>query len=98
MPGTAPPLTRSTLPPAASACRYYRLGSNPRLFRIVGGFNAAIVTVLETLRLLPAGMGDVHKMLFETGVALVESGQLGIFTPMHLLVFQKPEAPQQAEA
>lgn len=33
---------------------------------------------------------QVHKMLFDTGAALIEGGQAGIFTPMHLLVFEKP--------
>lgn len=29
-------------------------------------------------------------MLVETAFALIEGGEKGIFTPMHLLVFEKP--------
>ncbi|GAB4820962.1 hypothetical protein N2152v2_008008 [Parachlorella kessleri] len=53
--------------------------------------NAAIVSVLEFLRIAPKGMGQVHKMLVDTAFALIDGGEKGIFTPMHMLVFQKPE-------
>ena len=34
---------------------------------------------------------QVHKMLVDTAFALIDGGEKGIFTPMHMLVFQKPE-------
>lgn len=50
---------------------YMRLGGNVKLFRWVGAVNGAIVSAMEFLRIAPHGMGDVHKMLFDTG------GELG---------------------
>ena len=44
-----------------------RLGGNVPLFRWIGSVNGAIVNVMEALRIAPRGMGDVHKMLFDTG-------------------------------
>ena len=35
--------------------------------------------------------GQVQKMLVDTALALIDGGEMGIFTPMHLLVFQKPK-------
>lgn len=137
-----------------------RLGGNVPVFRWIGAVNGAIVNVMEFLRIAPRGMGDVHKMLFDTGgerpgrgrgrlglagtacggrgvlllarwrhgahagkragpwihsvqtvsapvivlialvptmpapaVSIMEGGIEGIFTPMHMLVFQKPEEP-----
>eukprot|EP00887_Chlorella_sp_A99_P001978 scaffold18.g1978.t1 len=61
---------------------YTRLASNPKLFKLIGGVNGALVAAMEA----------VHKMLFDTGIALIEGAQAGIFTPMHLLVFEKPAA------
>lgn len=72
---------------------YMRLGGNVPVFRWIGAVNGAIVNVMEFLRIAPRGMGDVHKMLFDTGVSIMEGGIEGIFTPMHMLVFQKPEEP-----
>lgn len=69
---------------------YTRLGTSTKLFRWFGSCNAVIVAVMEGLRIAPKGLSEVHKMLFDTGIALMEGGQAGIFTPMHLLVFEKP--------
>ena len=122
-----------------------RLGGNVPVFRWIGAVNGSIVNLMELLRIAPRGMGDVHKMLFDTGgrrpcpssacplcarpaslltpapaadplpahpptclpsccspalpahppllpaVSIMEGGIEGIFTPMHMLVFQKPE-------
>lgn len=35
---------------------------------------------------------QVHDMLVKVATSLVAGGESGIFTPMHLLVFRKPEA------
>lgn len=33
---------------------------------------------------------QVHKMLIDVADSLVEGGETGVFSPMHLLVFRKP--------
>jgi 24-methylenesterol C-methyltransferase len=33
---------------------------------------------------------DVHDMLVHVAQSLVQGGETGIFSPMHLLVFRKP--------
>jgi len=48
------------------------------------------VTVAEYIGVAPKGMIQVHQMLVDTGIALIEGGEQGLFTPMHMLVFQKP--------
>ena len=37
------------------------------MFRWIGAANGAIVNVMEFMRIAPRGMGEVHKMLFDTG-------------------------------
>lgn len=49
--------------------RYMRLGGNVPILKWIGRFNGSIVNVMEFLRIAPRGMGDVHKMLFDTGGA-----------------------------
>jgi hypothetical protein len=44
-----------------------RLGGNVPVFRWIGAVNGSIVNFMELLRIAPRGMGDVHKMLFDTG-------------------------------
>jgi len=48
------------------------------------------VDVLETLKIAPAGTSGTHRMLANTADALVESGRLEIFTPMHFFLCRKP--------
>lgn len=36
-------------------------------------------------------MEDVHKMLVKVASSLVAGGSTGVFSPMHLLVFRKPD-------
>jgi 24-methylenesterol C-methyltransferase len=35
------------------------------------------------------GLKHVHDMLTNVAVSLVEGGETGVFSPMHLLVFRK---------
>ena len=69
-------------------CRYNRL----KFSRFQHHINHAIVTVVCALGLAPKGVKDVHKMLIDVAHSLVEGGETGVFSPMHLLVFKKPEA------
>lgn len=63
-----------------------------RLAKIPISFNRAIVNFMSAIRLCPAGVKDVHDMLIKVATSLCAGGESGIFTPMHLLVFYKPEA------
>lgn len=38
------------------------------------------------------GLKQVHHMLVEVAKSLIAGGETGVFTPMHLLLFRKPEA------
>lgn len=49
-----------------------------------------VVGVLDSLWLAPKGLKDVHNMLRNVARSLVAGGQTGVFSPMHMLVFQKP--------
>ncbi|OLL26572.1 Sterol 24-C-methyltransferase erg-4 [Neolecta irregularis DAH-3] len=51
-----------------------------------------IIGGLEMIGLAPAGTQQYHKILTRNAVALVASGEKGIFTPMMLFVCKKPEA------
>ena len=70
-------------------CRYGRL----KWLRDSGliGVNRTLVNIVSTLRLAPNGMRDVHEMLVAVSLSLVQGGESGVFSPMHLLVFKKPE-------
>lgn len=52
--------------------------------------NASLVNFFSGIGLAPKGLKAVHDMLMLVAVSLVKGGETGIFTPMHLLVFQKP--------
>ena len=52
--------------------------------------NQAMVTTTSFLHLCPAGVKEVHHMLVNVAKSLVDGGENGIFSPMHLLVFKKP--------
>lgn len=69
---------------------WHRLSTNLSLFKAKAKFNHTLVTIAETLRVAPKGMIQVHQMLVDTGIALIEGGEQGLFTPMHMLVFEKP--------
>lgn len=52
--------------------------------------NQAIVSTTSFLHLCPAGVKEVHHMLVNVAKSLVDGGENGVFSPMHLLVFKKP--------
>lgn len=56
-----------------------------------------MVYVTETLGLAPEGSADTHEMLVHALDGLVAGAQQRIFTPMHLFVFRKPEAPTSSQ-
>ena len=51
---------------------------------------AAATAVLERLRIVPSGTGEAAKLLNVAADALVEGGELGIFTPSFLIHARKP--------
>ncbi|XP_024400045.1 24-methylenesterol C-methyltransferase 2 [Physcomitrium patens] len=53
--------------------------------------NHLVIALLSFLGIAPKGVVDVHEMLFKTADHLTRGGETGIFSPMHLLVLQKPE-------
>lgn len=55
-----------------------------------------VVSSLDALFLAPKGLKDVHNMLRNVARSLVAGGQTGVFSPMHMLVFQKPAAAAAA--
>eukprot|EP00890_Picochlorum_soloecismus_P003349 jgi/Picsp_1/4014/NSC_01526-R1_protein len=69
---------------------WHRLSSSLNVFKWKAKFNHSLVTVAEYIGVAPKGMIQVHQMLVDTGIALIEGGEQGLFTPMHMLVFQKP--------
>lgn len=71
---------------------WFRLSKSLTLFKLKAKFNHSLVTIAEYLHVAPKGMIAVHQMLVDTGIALIEGGEQGLFTPMHMLVFKKPEA------
>ena len=54
--------------------------------------NRVLVNIVSALHIAPYGMKDVHDMLVEVSLSLVQGGETGVFSPMHLLLFRKPEA------
>jgi len=63
------------------------------LARIPAGrfFTANFTKLLELLRVAPQGTSETAKLLNMAADALVEAGQLGIFTPCFLVHARKPE-------
>mmetsp|Transcript_16541 Transcript_16541/g.33963 ORF Transcript_16541/g.33963 Transcript_16541/m.33963 type:complete len:396 (-) Transcript_16541:127-1314(-) len=54
--------------------------------------NDIIIKTLSFLRILPKETKDVHKMLYGVLGTFIEGGEMGIFSPMYMVVLQKPEA------
>ncbi|PLB53038.1 putative tocopherol O-methyltransferase [Aspergillus steynii IBT 23096] len=50
-----------------------------------------LLWTLETLRLAPAGTSETAQELADGADHLVRGGQLGLFTPMYLMIGKKPE-------
>jgi 24-methylenesterol C-methyltransferase len=63
----------------------------PRSFVHTLQVSHVVVTALDTLFLAPKGLKDVHNMLRNVARSLVAGGKTGVFSPMHMLVFQKPK-------
>lgn len=56
-----------------------------------GIVNRFLVNVFSALRILPKGVKQVHDMLLDAAASgLVAGGELGIFTPMQLIILKKP--------
>ena len=62
------------------------------LARVPAGrsFTAAVTSLLERLRIAPAGTGEAARILNVAADALVEAGEAGIFTPCFLVHARKP--------
>lgn len=54
-----------------------------------------LVSALDAARVAPKGLRQVHEMLVNVAESLVAGGKTGVFSPMHMLVFRKPEEPQE---
>eukprot|EP00850_Spirogloea_muscicola_P014135 SM000099S25241 [mRNA] locus=s99:506713:507926:+ [translate_table: standard] len=78
------------LPPALPWWRRLQLG------RLAYLRNHAVVTALSWVGIAPKGLVEVHDMLTTVAAALARAGELGIFTPMHLLLLRKPLDPPAA--
>lgn len=63
------------------------------LARVPAGraFTAMATRLIERLRILPAGTGEAAEFLNRAADALVEAGELGIFTPSFLVHARKPK-------
>ena len=53
--------------------------------------NDIIIRTLSCFRVLPKETKDVHKMLYGVLGTFIEGGEMGIFSPMYMVVLQKPE-------
>eukprot|EP00244_Chara_vulgaris_P011650 TRINITY_DN5875_c0_g1_i1.p1 TRINITY_DN5875_c0_g1~~TRINITY_DN5875_c0_g1_i1.p1 ORF type:complete len:394 (+),score=62.76 TRINITY_DN5875_c0_g1_i1:341-1522(+) len=52
--------------------------------------NSILVSVFSALRIAPAEMKDVHRVLMEAIDSLIAGGELAIYTPIQLIVLRKP--------
>ena len=53
--------------------------------------NRVLVNIVSALHIAPNGMYYVHEMLVKVSLSLVQGGESSVFSPMHLLLFKKPE-------
>ena len=90
---THPACTRS---PKPKHNRAWLAADSPCVLKASVAFcrNHVIVSILSFLGLAPAGTTEVHEMLYKTAISLVEGGETGVFTPMHLLFCRKPETAE----
>ncbi|GLI58783.1 hypothetical protein VaNZ11_000539 [Volvox africanus] len=65
-----------------------------RMGKYTHAINHGIVSTVDALGLAPKGLKEVHHMLVEVAKSLIQGGETGVFTPMHLLLFRKPESAQ----
>ncbi|PNW75007.1 hypothetical protein CHLRE_12g500500v5 [Chlamydomonas reinhardtii] len=66
-----------------------------RMGKYTHAINHGIVSTVDALGLAPKGLKEVHHMLVEVAKSLIQGGESGIFTPMHLLLFRKPGADKK---
>ena len=60
------------------------------------GFTAAVTRLLEFVRIAPSGTSETARFLNVAADALVEGGELEIFTPSFLIHARKPESTEAA--
>jgi len=77
-------LATAATPPCVSWTERLRQGG------VQHHINGAIVSTLSALRLLPAGVREAHDMLVDVADWLVQGGDTGTFSPMHMIVLEKP--------
>jgi 24-methylenesterol C-methyltransferase len=53
-------------------------------------FTHYFTSFMETVGLAPTGSLATHSMLLHAADGLVRGGKTGVFTPMHLVILQKP--------
>lgn len=58
--------------------------------RVQHFINATIVNSLTSLRILGPGVKEAHDMLVNVAYWLVRGGETGIFSPMQLIICEKP--------
>ncbi|MGB0680171.1 MAG: methyltransferase domain-containing protein, partial [Polyangiales bacterium] len=59
---------------------------------------SALVRALEASKMAPSGASEVSEMLDVAGRALVEGGELGIFTPLFFMCAEKVTASRRAQS
>ncbi|CAI8618655.1 unnamed protein product [Vicia faba] len=69
--------------------------SRLKMGRLAYWRNHVVVTVLSALGIVPKGTVDVHKMLFKTADFLTRGGDIGIFSPMHMILCRKPKEQEK---
>jgi len=69
--------------------------SNIKHSKVGRMFTQTMTNVLEYVKLAPTGTGRAHTILTTAAEGLVMGGQLDIFTPMYLVIAQKPLRPME---
>lgn len=72
------------LPPAGPWWTRLKMG------RVAYWRNHLLVSALTLVGVAPKGVAEVHEMLYYTAVHLSKGGEMGIFTPMHMVLMRKP--------
>lgn len=73
------------LMPSWHPLKWPRFQFNPVMFRLM----PMILSVFELLRIVPKGTKNTQVMLQAGGVGCSKGGELGVFTPMWLMVGKK---------
>lgn len=91
------PCRRPPRPPPSHKCTCALLLAPPptqgRLAELAttNRMSGMVVNALDAMWLAPKGLRNVHNMLSNVATSLVAGGDTGVFTPMHMLVFRKPD-------